>query len=144
MNLVIRSATSDDLPALLEIERASFSRPHWASKDFLANDCTVAELNGSVVAFLVSRETFRGSEHELAEREILNLAVAPSFRRNGIAKTLLHRELRCCAAYFLEVRESNIAAQNLYIQFGFREIARRSDYYRDPSEGAIVMQMKKC
>lgn len=144
MNLVIRSAAPDDLPALLEIERASFSRPHWQSDDFLPNECTVVELNGSVVAFLVSRETFQGSEHELAEREILNLAVAPSFRRKGIAKTLLRHELRRRAAYFLEVRESNMAAQNLYFQFGFREIARRPRYYQDPSEGAIVMQMKKC
>lgn len=125
-------------------------------KDFLSDACVPilrqdpihlvldAELQFFDRLFLVSRETFQGSEHELAEREILNLAVAPSFRRKGIAKTLLGHELRRRAAFFLEVRESNMAAQNLYFQFGFREIARRPRYYQDPSEGAIVMQMKKC
>jgi ribosomal-protein-alanine acetyltransferase len=139
---VVRSATEGDVPALLEIEHQSFPNQSWHAEDFLADECIVAEVDGSIVGFLVSRQSFGGNGRELPEREILNVAVAPPFRRMGIASTLLRHELRHKATYFLEVRESNQAAQMLYQQFGFVEIGRRSKYYQEPSEGAIVMQMK--
>ncbi len=46
------------------------------------------------------------------------------------------------AVHFLEVRESNTAAQALYRKLGFVEIGRRSKYYDDPEETAIVMQLR--
>jgi ribosomal-protein-alanine acetyltransferase len=142
VRLVVRLATKDDIPALLEIEHQSFPNQSWHAEDFLADECIVAELDGRIVGFLVSRESFHGDREDLPEREILNLAVAPPFRRMGVAGTLLRHELRHKATYFLEVRESNQAAQMLYRQFGFVEIARRQQYYLEPSEGAIVMKMK--
>jgi [ribosomal protein S18]-alanine N-acetyltransferase len=78
------------------------------------------------------------------EREILNLAVAPEYRRTGIAKALLGYELSQPGTHFLEVRESNIPAQMLYRKCGFREVARRSGYYESPRESAIVMSSRKC
>jgi [ribosomal protein S18]-alanine N-acetyltransferase len=141
---LIRAATAGDIPALLEIERQSFSHQHWQGKDFLAAECMVAEVDGHIVGFLVSREVFCGSREDLGEREILNLAVTPLFRRMGIAKALLRREIQRKAVFFLEVRESNQAAQALYRTAGFTEIGRRPEYYQEPREGAIVMQMKRC
>ena len=142
MSPIIRPATADDLPALLEIERQCFSHQRWRTEDFLAAECVLAETDGRVIGFLVSRQVFSGDGSDLPEREILNLAVTPSFRRIGIAKTLLEHELKQKAAFFLEVRESNRAAQELYRSVGFTEIGRRPEYYQKPREGAIVMRMK--
>lgn len=140
----IRPAVSDDIPAILKIEHQSFSYQRWHAKDFLADECIVAEVDERVVGFLVSRQISAESGKALPEREILNIAVAPPYRRMGVAKRLLEWELRHKGVFFLEVRESNQAAQALYRELGFVEIGRRSGYYQEPSEGAIVMQMKKC
>jgi ribosomal-protein-alanine N-acetyltransferase len=101
----------------------------------------VAEIQGEIVGFLVSREIFAGSLDAPPEREILNLAVRMRFRRQGIAGVLLGHELSRGAIFYLEVRESNTAARALYSKFGFRVINRRTGYYRDPPETAIVMKM---
>lgn len=143
MTLVLRPATPNDLPVLLEIERQSFSHQRWQAKDFLADECFVAEIDGRVVGFLVSRQIC-GERGEASEREILNIAVAPPWRRKGIARALLMGELQRKSVLYLEVRESNEAAQRLYRALGFVEIGRRPEYYQEPREGAIVMQMKKC
>ncbi len=140
----IRPATRTDLPALLKIEHESFSRPHWTARDFLEYPCTVAEIDGQVAGLLVCREVFGGDDTSPPEREILNLAVAHEFRRRGIASALLRHELSRGGSYFLEVRESNLGAQELYRRFGFTEIAQRANYYRFPAERAIVMHMKEC
>jgi [ribosomal protein S18]-alanine N-acetyltransferase len=95
-----------------------------------------------VAGFIVVREIFAAGKNEQSEREILNLAVAPAFRRRGIATLLLRNELRSNAIYFLEVRESNSAARKLYSLLGFVEVGRRKQYYRNPTETAIVMQVK--
>lgn len=144
MTLVLRPATPDDLPVLLEIERQSFSYQRWQAKDFLADECVVAVADGQVIGFLVSRQICGERGDEASEREILNIAVTPHCRRKGVAKALLMGELQCKSVFYLEVRESNEAAQALYRTFGFVEIGRRTDYYEEPREGAIVMQMKKC
>ena len=142
MTPITRPAVLDDLPALLEIERQCFSYQRWRAEDFLAAECVLAEMEGRVIGFLVSRQVFPGDGTDLPEREILNLAVIPPFRRMGIAKTLLRHELKQNAAFFLEVRESNHAAQALYRSMGFTEIGHRPEYYQEPREGAIVMRMK--
>jgi ribosomal-protein-alanine N-acetyltransferase len=136
---LIRRAVPADLPAVVRIEAESFSDLPWPRESFLAYDCLVAEFNGQVAGFLISREIFAGGTAP-PEREILNLAVAQRFRRMGIASSLLALELENAAVFFLEVRESNHAAQALYRRFGFTEMGRRADYYRNPIETAIVMR----
>ena len=112
------------------------------SDDFFRSPCTVAELDSRIVGFIVVRETYRGDQSSRAEREILNLAVEPRFRRLGVATYLLQNEIESGAVYFLEVRESNAAAMALYQKFGFVEIDRREEYYGNPVETAIVMRLK--
>ena len=143
MNLVIRTATLPEAAVLAAIERESFGRPHWSVEDFRRYDSLVADTGGQIVGFLVSRQTWASLNGLPAEREILNLAVLPSHRRMGVASALLDRELSRYATFFLEVRESNTAAQELYRRFGFTEIDRRPNYYQSPSEPAIVMRMKR-
>ena len=137
----LRSATATDLPLLEEIERSSFPEPHWNRDDFLRYRCTVAEIGGRLAGFLVVRDTFIGTDSP-GEREILNIAVDPAFRRAGIASLLLQHELQSNTTHYLEVRASNLAAQALYRKLGFREIGRREKYYQNPVESAIVMRVK--
>lgn len=132
----IRAATGDDLTAIAEIQSASPEASQWDPAGYLDYDCLVALEDDHVVGFLVSRQTAQG------EREILNVAVELSQRRHGIARRLIAAELeRACGQWFLEVRESNIAALNLYKACGFQVAGRRDSYYHDPSEPGIVMKL---
>jgi len=79
------------------------------------------------------------------EGEILNLGVAPSHRRQGIGVELVRAMMdalraRGARAVYLEVRDSNAAARALYERLGFREVGRRSRYYRRPVEDAILLR----
>lgn len=142
MSLCIRPSKPGDLDALLRIEAASFADPNWRADDFCRYHSVVAELDGHIAGFLVSRQAFIGDNTGPAEREILNIAVAPRFHHMGIATALLRHELESETTHFLEVRESNVAAQALYRKLGFSEIGRRPKYYEKPEETAIVMQLK--
>ncbi len=78
--------------------------------------------------------------------EVLNLAVAPAWRRRGVARALLDQGLEVLSArgageVFLEVRVSNQAAQALYVAAGFRPTGMRADYYRNPREDALVLRL---
>lgn len=143
MTLLIRPATPAEAPVLAEIERESFGRPHWTIEDFRRYDCLVAESDGRIVGFLVSRQTLAAMDGQLSEREILNVAVLPIHRRLGVASALLNQELLRNSIFFLEVRESNTSAQELYRRFGFAEVGRRRNYYQFPSETAIVMRLNR-
>jgi [ribosomal protein S18]-alanine N-acetyltransferase len=139
---ILRHATEADVPALAELERLAFETPNWPAETFSRYDCTIAEIDGQMAGFLVSRQIFAGDSTAPPEREILNLAVAPAHRRAGLATQLLQFELRYRAVFLLEVRESNLAARALYENLGFVEISRRRAYYDNPPETAIVMQLK--
>jgi len=143
VTLLIRPVTRAEAPVLADIERESFGRPHWTVEDFRRYDCLVAESDGRIVGFLVSRQTLAAMDGQPSEREILNLAVLPIHRRLGVASALLKKELLRDSIFFLEVRESNSSAQELYRRFGFAEVGRRRNYYQFPSETAIVMRMKR-
>lgn len=98
----------------------------------------MAETAAGVVGYLIAREA-------AGTGEILNLAVAPEIRRGGIARQLLDAGLAALAVrnveeVFLEVRESNLAAQALYVGAGFRPVGQRSGYYRSPREDALVLR----
>ncbi len=137
--LTIRPATRDDLPSLARIQAESAEASHWSPERYLAYTCHVAEREREVVGFLVSRETAPG------EREILNLAVSMVHRRIGVASALLRYEIQGNRTdFFLEVRESNLGAQELYRGIGFEVVGKRPGYYDTPPEAAVVMKLKSC
>jgi ribosomal-protein-alanine acetyltransferase len=133
--LRVRAGSADDLVQIEAIQGRSHDAAHWDPDNYLVYDLEVAELRGQIAGFSVSR---RVSDDEV---EVLNLAVDPQFRRQGIATQLL-RSIRS-RHVFLEVRESNRAARNLYQKLGFVEIGRRERYYDDPEETAIVMRLSR-
>ncbi len=134
--MLIRAACERDLAAILEIQSAAPDASQWAPGDYLSYMCLVAEEEGCVVGFAVSRQVAEG------EFEILNLAVAPSRRRRGVGRRLLTDILeRRPGELFLEVRESNTPARRFYEQAGFGAITKRLQYYCNPVETAIVMKL---
>ncbi len=98
----------------------------------------VAEADGGVVGYVIGRVA-------ADEGEILNVGVHPQWRRRGIARALVRALLDALGAagaraVYLEVRESNAAARQLYAAFGFGEIGRRARYYRRPVEDAVILR----
>ena len=92
-----------------------------------------------VAGFVVARTLVPG------ESEILNLAVAPEFRRQGVARALIEAWLRDFpGTVFLEVRASNKTAQKAYKFLGFQEVIARPGYYDSGSESGIVMKFHSC
>jgi ribosomal-protein-alanine N-acetyltransferase len=79
------------------------------------------------------------------EREILYLETLPRFRRAGVATRLLRdlvKDFR--GTVYLEVRESNAAAIQLYSRFGFTTAGKRAGYYQHPEEAALVLKFCSC
>lgn len=137
----IRAAQERDLADIAAIQRTSPESSQWEAQDYLAFDCQVALINydgadDRIAGFLVSRSVAD------KEREILNIAIHPDFRRLHIATELLGAELgRWPGAHFLEVRESNAAARRLYEGLGFQAVGERPAYYDNPLETGIVMRI---
>ena len=138
----IRSAVPTDAAPLAAIERRCFADP-WSETSFReALDSPwafgfVAHAGPKVAGYLIGREM-------AGTGEVLNLAVAPDFRRRGVGRGLLRtglalRRKRRVDEVFLEVRESNRSAQALYLSSGFRPVGQRAAYYRNPKEDALVL-----
>jgi len=147
--LFLDSATAADVPDLLALERQSFTHP-WSEANFLE-----AVADPSRVTALILREARGGGGTTVVgycicqvvadELHILDLVVAPDRRRQGLGRWLLGFALeraarRGAGRAFLEVRRSNEAALGLYRAIGFRLIAERRGYYRDPAEDALVLE----
>jgi [ribosomal protein S18]-alanine N-acetyltransferase len=142
----VRAAEERDLAAIHAIECASFGDP-WSLEGFRdlidhprAKMEVAHESNGEVLGYAVAW-------YVADESEIANIAVAPSARRRGVGALLLDRILRAAAAFgaktvFLEVRESNDEARQLYASRGFEIAGRRIKYYKKPDEDALIMRRK--
>ena len=126
--------------AVAELERQNFSEP-WpdiAVRGELTNKLAlwlVALEDGEVVGYV-------GSQTVLQEADMMNIAVADSHRRRGIAKMLVEELIRLLDAYqlTLEVRASNAPAISLYEALGFRQVGLRKNYYRKPKEDALILR----
>ena len=137
-----RRSRPEDARGLEMLEEEIFPDP-WSYRDVVdlisteGAMCFSAVDEGRVVAYVIGRII-------PPEGEIYRVAVSPEYRRRGIAYRLLDYAMKTsrgagleCA--FLEVRSQNTAAISLYTAYGFSEVGRRRDYYRDPKDDAIVM-----
>jgi len=142
-DLVIRELSLADLPAILEIEHVSYSTP-WRQSTFESlfrrhdTDLVGVVHLGRLIGFAIGWTI--GDQAELG-----NIAVEPRDRGQGTGKRLVEAVLervraRGARECFLEVRESNTTARELYDRFGFQQVGRRRNYYTKPTEDALVMR----
>ncbi|MEG9487038.1 ribosomal protein S18-alanine N-acetyltransferase [Mannheimia indoligenes] len=143
---MIEKIQQADFERLFEIEQKAHLVP-W-SKGTLLNNQGEKYLNlklmenGEIVAFAISQVV-------LDEATLFNIAVAPNFQGKGFGKRLLSElilqlQKRGVATLWLEVRESNQAAQKLYDSLGFNEVTVRKNYYPTPDggkENAVIMAL---
>jgi ribosomal-protein-alanine N-acetyltransferase len=83
---------------------------------------------------------FLATQTIIDELEITNLAIISNYRRQGLAEQLLHNLAGFHGTLFLEVREGNLPARQLYEKCGFAQFNRRKDYYANPSEDALLLR----
>jgi len=147
MELQIRRMREADLDSILAIETASFTSP-WSRSAF-ENEMRAIYAHPLVVTQAVPPHILGYLCFWMVTDEchILNLAVHPSFRRAGIASSLIRRLLEVCEhkhirGCFLEVRISNKLAISLYRKFGFVPCGIRKRYYPDTGEDAMVMKRR--
>jgi [ribosomal protein S18]-alanine N-acetyltransferase len=129
------------------IEQESFTDP-WSQ--YALGDALASPLIHVTVAETVAEGESRIAGYSIVawagdESELLNIAVRGEFRRCGVASALLEHVLLDArdwgaSAIFLEVRDSNLAARELYAGAGFQQIGRRPGYYKRPSEDALILR----
>ncbi len=139
----VRRLVYADLPAVLAIERRSFQTP-WSLAMFVlelskpSGICLASEDDQGIVGYLVCSRY--GDV-----RHLMNVAVAPERRRQGIASGLIGRLFEAAgeqARITLEVRKSNLGAIEMYERFGFRPAGHRRRYYHDNGEDALIMWLE--
>ena len=127
---------------IAQLERENFSAP-WDEASLLHElenplSLWLTALDGDAVAGYI------GSQSVLGESDMMNLAVAPAYRRQGVGRALVERLLWELAednhCLTLEVRASNEAAIALYESLGFRQVGRRPGYYQHPPEDALILR----
>lgn len=139
----IRRMRTEDCVRVAEIERSSFSIP-WSEQAFL--DTLERENYCYLVA--VEQDTilgYCGIVFALDEGEIPNICVAAEARRKGVGRAMLEELFQAARDHkltelFLEVRQSNEAAKQLYKTAGFTSIGIRKGFYDQPKEDAILMK----
>ena len=140
---MIRYFKNGDEKVIAELEKECFFCP-WSEQAVLSsanNDClfVLYEQDGIV-------KGYAGLQIVLDEGYITNVAVGPSFRRQGVARALMEeliKKLDTLSFISLEVRESNIAAINLYTSLGFKNEGKRKNFYDAPKEDALIMTKRR-
>ena len=133
-NLTFEPMRLCDLQEVIKIENECFENP-WSQTYYRLSlkrprsyeHFYVARCENTIVGYIVFSILYE-------EAHILNLAVPTAYRRQGIAKYLITSALKMIQAQdgrkvFLEVAVSNLPAQYLYRQFGFRICGIRKNYY---------------
>lgn len=148
--VLIRKATAEDVPSIRALEQHAETAAHWGSREYdalfgaeaprrivlIANDdADQSYLCGFVIA-----------RCGVDEWEIENVVVAREEQRRGMGSALVSQLLHEArdsgiTSVLLEVRPSNAAARRLYEKLGFSEVGRRPDYYREPSEDALLLKI---
>lgn len=137
-----------DIDAIARVENACFSTPwsidaikHEICENKLANFMIACDEENNIVGYI-------GIWTLLDECQINKIAVIPEKRKIGIGKAILNHVLEFTRDigvknWYLEVRESNTAAQALYRSAGFSSVGTRKNYYINPVEDAVLMNLEE-
>ena len=141
--MIILEMNAAHVSQVAALERICFADP-WSEMSI------ASELQNLWSYWLVALEGDRvigyvGSQSSIDEADIMNVAVHPDFRRQGIAEALINRLVadlkeRDIHALLLEVRVSNTPAITLYEKLGFSQVGRRKNYYHNPKEDALILR----
>jgi len=140
--VIVRRMQASDVSGALSILGESPEAANWPRESLLEffshGIALTAELDGRVAGILFGRIA-------ADEFEILNLAVSKTYRRRGIATQLVKAAAQSARIggarhAYLEVRASNDGAIDLYSRIGFRVYGRRRNYYREPTEDAVLLR----
>lgn len=131
------------VPQVAELEKVCFSDP-WSERS------VASELQNELALWLVALDGdtvagYIGSQSVLGEADMMNVAVAPAYRRQGIAEALILELIQRLKAQkvhslTLEVRASNDPAKALYEKLGFAQVGRRPNYYAHPREDGLILR----
>ncbi len=131
------------VPQIAALEKQCFSDP-WSERSI------ASELENPLSLWLVAVEKdqvvgYVGSQSVLGEADMMNLAVSPDARRQGIGQALVKELIRRLSeekvgSLTLEVRASNAPAAALYEKLGFRQVGLRPRYYEKPTEDARILR----
>ncbi len=137
----------DHVVAIAQLEALCFSDP-WPEA------AIAPELTNPLSLWLVAMEGkhlagYVGSQTVMGETDMMNIAVHPDYRRQGVAEALVNalvEELKNRGSHqlTLEVRASNEPAKALYEKLGFAKIGLRKNYYRHPKEDALILRKEFC
>jgi len=133
-----------DVKELARLDAECFSVP-WSENSFLADvknpfaHYVIAKINGEICGYC-------GIYKVLDEGQITNIAVGEKFRRCGIGHKILGKIIEYAKgneikSISLEVRQSNAAAISLYEKYGFLTVGLRKNYYHNPTENAVLMEL---
>lgn len=138
--MIITNMTADHVPQIAELEKLCFSDA-WSEKSI------ASELENELALWLVAVDGdtvagYIGSQTVLGEADMMNVAVAPEYRRRGIARKLVEELISRLNAHSLtlEVRVSNENARRLYDSMGFQQVGLRKKYYEKPREDALILR----
>ena len=141
--MMIVNMTADHVAQVAALEAICFHDP-WSEKS------VASELTNPLSLWLVALDGDRvagyvGSQSVMGESDMMNVAVHPDYRRQGIAEKLclalveaLKEKGNHCLT--LEVRASNDPAKALYHKLGFEQVGLRKNYYRNPKEDACILR----
>ena len=139
----ILQMTADHVSQVAELEKICFYDP-WSEKSI------ASELTNPLSFWLVAVEGdkvagYVGSQSVMGESDMMNVAVHPDFRRQGVAEKLVLELVAALAGegnhcLTLEVRASNVSAISLYEKLGFAQVGLRKNYYRNPKEDALILR----
>ena len=141
--MILETMHAVHVAQIAQLEKICFSDP-WSERSI------ASELDNKLAFWLVATEGetvagYIGSQTVMEETDMMNVAVHPDFRRQGIAEALVNTlvaNLQKMGSHCLtlEVRASNAPAIALYGKLGFAEIGRRKNYYRNPREDALILR----
>ena len=134
---------AEHVPQVAQLEKLCFADP-WSEMSIASelrsiwSYWVVAVRDDEVVGYI-------GSQSSIDESDVMNVAVHPDCRRQGIAEQLIETLIgelknRGSKALMLEVRASNAPAIALYEKLGFRQVGLRKNYYRNPKEDALILR----
>ncbi len=154
--IFIKQTVESDIPIILNIQTECYLSS-WTTEEYreeiqrkdslLLSAKKGNKMVGYIMARLLCKAKLSPNEPDVyAELDILNFGVFKKYQRLGIGGLLFENLLDRTAgmsleSIWLEVRESNLDAISFYRKKGFLEVQVRKNFYRQPSENAVVMKL---